>query len=667
MGYKFKTMRNLFYLLIIIGSFINSTAQTGIGTSTPVNKLQVEATTADPATSGTSANGNLRLSGTTGSHVLDFGLSSSSTFSWLQSRSRSNYGTNFNMLFNPNGGQVGIGTFAPLTTLTVGNAAGTIPGEITLNPTGATNEGGQISIKRSLSGGTVDWTIDHYGTSTANARLRFFSGSNEANGINILENGNIGLGTSSPTAKLNLVGGGIRMATGFNNSATRPALNSTSIGSYEIRGVGSGGSGTTQTDGSDDGFLRLSAGGGGSVGAQSSIDLSGFSNVGDMNNTIVMRTTGTERLRIDTNGNIGIGTANPVDRLDIRNAMSVNEIKFRGTDGGDDSDPYRLRKLKIGTLNELQLHLNDDPDERFAIYGNSCLTAGCPEYSTHLFHYFRSDGNVYHAGNVGIGTTSPLAPLHVASSAVQYINMYGYLSQSGTGASYTANTNISYSIQADQRIRASEFNAISDSRIKKDIVPLHTTKQLSDLNKLKVINYSYIDQIVNGNKQKTGFIAQEVEKVNPQFVNQSTDFIPSVYAIAKTTLSDQEGLHITTATPHGFEKGDVVKFFTEGKNEMIKTIDEVKSPNEFLVKEWEAPITNLFVYGKKVADFRAVDFDQITALSVAAIQELSKQIEKLQHENAALNKVINKRILEKQSELEKRVLQLESKFNKKKR
>ena len=549
-------MKKAYIVLLFLG--LVGSAQTGIGTTTPAVKLHVK------------SNGPIfRLEGSDHAYMELFPQGALTRFGWIgypsanavdltvanQSASGA-FSINTNSIERfriTSAGQLGIGTSTPSTTLTVGNATGTIPGEIMINPTATTNEGGQITIKRSLSGGTFDWTLDHFGTSNAEARFRIFGGSSETNGLIIREN-----------------------------------------------------------------------------------------------------------------GNIGIGTASPVDRLDVRSAMSVNEIKFRGTDGGDDTDPYRLRKFKIGNLNELQLHLNDDPNEQFTIYGNSCLTAGCPEYSTHLYHYFRSDGDVYHAGRVGIGTTSPAASLHVASSVGQSVGAYGFLNSAGAGSGSFSGT-VSYSIQADQRIRAPEFNAVSDTRIKKDIVPLNTTKQLSDLNKLKVVNYSYIDQLANGNKIKTGFIAQDVEKVNTQFVNQSADFIPSVYDLAKSSIFKNQVLEITTGKPHGFIKGDVVKFFAEGKKEVIKTIDEVKNADSFTVTEWNEPTDNLFVYGKQVTDFRAIDFDQITALSVGAIQELSKQIQKLQLENAALNKLINNTIQTKQSELENRLLQLESKLNKKKR
>jgi hypothetical protein len=137
---------------------------------------------------------------------LDFGLSSSSTYAWLQARSRSNYATNYNFLLNPNGGNIGIGSTDAYSTLTVGSANGSIPGEISLNPAYTSNEGGQINIKKSLNGSTADWVIDQYGTSSSDARFRVFNSIAESNGFTILENGNIGMGLTNPSVRLQVSG-----------------------------------------------------------------------------------------------------------------------------------------------------------------------------------------------------------------------------------------------------------------------------------------------------------------------------------------------------------------------------------------------------------------------------------------------------------------------------
>jgi hypothetical protein len=195
-----------------------------------VNKFQIEATTANPSSTGSSTNGNLRISGTGVAQVLDFGLSSTSTYAWLQARSKSNYATLYDLAFNPNGGKVGIGTSSPSSTLTVGNDGGTIPGEILLNPTTINGEGGQVTIKRSLTGSTVDWTIDQVGTTSANARLRIFSGSTETNGLAILENGYMGIGTITPAATLDVNGNVTNSAYNGTLSGFSANLNSPSSG-----------------------------------------------------------------------------------------------------------------------------------------------------------------------------------------------------------------------------------------------------------------------------------------------------------------------------------------------------------------------------------------------------------------------------------------------------
>jgi len=384
---------------------------------------------------------------------------------------------------------------------------------------------------------------------------------------------------------------------------------------------------------------------------------------------------GTNRMFLNSDGKLGLGTSTPGTSLHIENGNS-----FGSGDPGNNIVP----SLYINNTNSasstahsiLTLRTNysggGNPYLSFDINGVKGYSMGIDNADGDKFKFhnnwsFNNSNTpiltITSDNRVGIGTTSPEVPLHVASSVSQYVNVYGYLNPNQAQGAYVANTNVSYSIQTDGRIRAPEFNAISDVRIKKGISNLNSKKQLSDLNRLRVVNYSYIDQLANGNKNKTGFIAQEVEKVNSEFVNQSAGFIPSVYAIAKSTILNDKVLNVTTDKPHGFAKGDQVKFFIEGKKEEVKIIEEIVSTEVFTVKGWNESTNNLFIYGKKATDFRAIDFDQITALSVAAIQELSKQIERLKTENADLKKTLSKKIENNQLELEKRLLKLETKLN----
>jgi hypothetical protein len=381
-------------------------------------------------------------------------------------------------------------------------------------------------------------------------------------------------------------------------------------------------------------------------------------------------TNNTNRMWLNADGKLGIGTSTPTTSLHIENsnifgigdpgntvvpslyinntnststtAHSILTIRTNNSGGGN---PYL--SFDINSVKGYSMGIDNADSDKFKFHNNWSFNNSNTPILT-----ITSDNRV------GIGTTSPEVPLHVASSVAQYVNVYGYLNQNQAQGAYVANTNVSYSIQTDGRIRAPEFNAISDVRIKKGITSLNTTNQLADLNRIRVVDYSYIDQLANGNKTKIGFIAQEVEAVNPQFVNHSTDFIPSVFALAKSALVENDLLKITLENPHSFAKGDVVKLYAEGKKEVIKTIVEVNDAHCFSVIGWTERTDNVFIYGKKISDFRAIDFDQITALSVGAIQELSKQVHKLKVENEKLNREIQA----KQSDFEKRLKLLESKI-----
>ena len=181
--------------------------------------------------------------------------------------------------------------------------------------------------------------------------------------------GNVGIGTSTPTSRLNIVGGGIKIHNGFTNNTARPSLTSTAIGSYEIRGVGSI-EGSTQVDAGNDGFLRLSAGGGTNTTAQSSIDLSGFSSQADMNNNIVMRTAGSERMRIDASGNVNITGKLNVDDPSGNVVTKTSRLVNRGVD-------VTLGNLKarIAATGNISLQLST-VSGTYSVYGSSVYSQG---------------------------------------------------------------------------------------------------------------------------------------------------------------------------------------------------------------------------------------------------------------------------------------------------
>lgn len=105
---------------------------------------------------------------------------------------------------------------------------------------------------------------------------------------------NVGIGTSTPNGKLD-VNGSILLPGSTNNTMVRPEIKID-----RIVGEISGYRGTGL--GADDGFLRLSAGGGTNIIGKTFVDISGYSTVPDMDRNITFGTAGIERMRITNTG-----------------------------------------------------------------------------------------------------------------------------------------------------------------------------------------------------------------------------------------------------------------------------------------------------------------------------------------------------------------------------
>lgn len=130
------------------------------------------------------------------------------------------------------------------------------------------------------------------------------------------------LGTETPRATLDLDTANVVLSGGLGTASARPSLAS-AMSNGEIRSIGSATLGGTPNMAANDGFLRISAGGGLNTALRSYMDLSGYSLCNDMNNTVVLGTLGVERMRITSTGSVGINTSSPAQTLDVNGAMRL--------------------------------------------------------------------------------------------------------------------------------------------------------------------------------------------------------------------------------------------------------------------------------------------------------------------------------------------------------
>jgi hypothetical protein len=305
------------------------------------------------------------------------------------------------------------------------------------------------------------------------------------------------------------------MFAGFGNSTSRPGLNTGTIGNYEIKGVGAGG-GTTQGDGADDGFLRLSAGGGTNSNTQSSIDLSGYSNVADMSNNIVMRTAGTERFRLTNIGRLGLGTSSPTVALHVQNGNVFS--------GSDDPATNTIPSLYVYNTNNASTSAHATSLVRTAGTGG-----GKPYYSLDINGNFGFSMGINNPNNQMIINTTWNFNTAAANNAIT-INRFGQSRVSIPEQGGQVATDwpgswgggiATYDFLAFG-VLGNSFNTRSDRRLKNSIIDLDSSS-ISKYLKLRPVTFYWNQDKQRDTKLQYGFIAQEIESIFPEMVNTGTD------------------------------------------------------------------------------------------------------------------------------------------------
>ena len=286
----------------------------------------------------------------------------------------------------------------------------------------------------------------------------------------------MGIGTSSPAQKLEIVGG-----------------------SYQMR-LGQGGA-TGVYD----------------IGRSTSTGI--FQFYGNQTGTVAYTFGGVdgERMRIDASGNVGIGNSSPAVPLQIGNGTASATLRFGATSnsfdiGRDNATGYFIQNATQASPYN-QFIWQQSGTERMRIDSSGNLLVGTTSGSTKMYVVDTSTSV----------STARLFKNVASSQAIGALTIDKYDNTSTTAqifVQFTINNQGTGSGQINANgASAAAFGSFSDSRLKENIIELPS--QLANIMALRPVEFDYIES--EGGGHQIGFIAQEVKEIYPDLVGERGD------------------------------------------------------------------------------------------------------------------------------------------------
>ncbi|WP_414463367.1 tail fiber domain-containing protein [Hyphomicrobium sp. DY-1] len=374
-------------------------------------------------------------------------------------------------------------------------------------------------------------------------------------------NHRLGIGTDTPAAALQVSGGLIVSATGQDSLASASlAVDSRGVSVSSIIHLGS------------NAIVPIGAGGNAILSGTTAVSTSSAG-------SITFYAGGAQRLGIDANGNIGIGTLTPTQPLEVNyNSNGTKGLLVK-------SGATATARIDIQNATKdyaLLTGMSAVNDDKFAIYDSTAAAARL---------VIDGSGNVlvgYISGlpNPGVGLTpdgSLLLGKHNSAGGTWYTGFYynggaiGSIAQNGTTA-------VAYNTTSDRRVKEN----ITDSR-----------GGLQKLMQIGVKDFSFKTDpshtIVNG------FIAQDLNKVYPEAVTTNGDN-GEVPLKDKSKIWQVDYGRVTPLIVKAVQ--DLKHLFDTDHDEVVKLKTELKAANDNIkaltrqVTELRSDVTTLRAVGR---------------------------------------------------------------------
>ena len=299
----------------------------------------------------------------------------------------------------------------------------------------------------------------------------------------------------------------------------------------------------------------------------------GLKTTGGDDGELAFESSGTEAMRIDSSGNVGIGTASPAVPLDVDIGTNNNAIYCRSSD----------RYCNIAMTDDVgSVKLGSDNGALFVEVGGDTS-----------FGSFSEAMRIDSSGRVGIGTSSPVYSLDVRSGAMSPAAVFGR-STDGTQrtvVSFDSDTQSATVGTIAITNSATAYNTASDYRLKEDWQPM--SGSIDRLKNLNPVNFAWK---ADGSRVD-GFLAHEAAEVVPEAVTGEKDAVEAI-----GNITDAEG--------------NVVR-------ENVKEPEEM-TEGQVWTKTEDRPV------------YQGIDQAKLVPLLTAALQEAVSKIEALETRIAAL-------------------------------